>query len=61
CSNESKLIDSIYADIDCSPPPPPDYFLTRTILAPRNSDVEALNDAVLDRMQGAEHIFLSAD
>jgi hypothetical protein len=56
-----SLIDAVYGGIESNPPPPPNYFLTRTILAPRNADVVTLNDAILDRMQGPEYTILSAD
>jgi hypothetical protein len=34
----NSLIESIYPAIDSTPPPPPEYFLNRMILAPRNID-----------------------
>jgi ATP-dependent DNA helicase PIF1 len=61
CKSETNLIDAIYSGIQSSPPPPPNFFLSRTILAPKNADVEMLNNAVLDRMQATEYTFLSAD
>jgi hypothetical protein len=42
-ADEDSLIQSIYPGVDCEPPLPPDYFLNRMILAPRNSDVHMLN------------------
>jgi hypothetical protein len=50
CSRDTEsLMNSVYPDIDSSPPPPPDY-LNRIILAPRNSDVNDINENLLDRM-----------
>ncbi|KAF8054764.1 hypothetical protein FPV67DRAFT_1396926, partial [Lyophyllum atratum] len=57
----SSLIDFIYPAIDSVNPPPPEYFLDRMILAPRNSDVSDINDIVLDRMAGQRQTFYSAD
>jgi hypothetical protein len=61
----SKDIDSlmnfIYPDLHSCPPPPPEYFLNRMILAPRNSDVNDVNDALLDRMCGDVRTYYSAD
>jgi PIF1-like helicase/Helicase len=59
--SEADLIDAVYGGVESCPPPPPKFFLSRTILAPRNADVQALNDAILDRMQSPEYTFLSAD
>ena len=57
-----NLIDTIYPAIAIDRPiPPPDYFLQRTILAARNSDVDDINRKVLDRMPGEQQIFVSAD
>jgi hypothetical protein len=55
------LIDSIYPDIDSTPPPPPDYFLNRMILAPRNADVGDVNQQILERMSGDIRQYVSAD
>ena len=56
----SSLIEQIYPNIDHIIPPPP-YFLDRIILAPRNSDVDDMNCAILDRFPGQEFTFYSAD
>ena len=56
-----SLIDSIYPDVNSNPPPPPDYFLNRMILAPQNSDVGELNQQILDRMSGDVQQYISAD
>lgn len=55
------LANFVYAGIDSSTPPSPDYFLNRMILAPRNSDVTGANQYILSKMAGEEHIFHSAD
>lgn len=60
-SSYEDLVDFIYEDIDTSPPPPPDYFLNRMILAPRNIDVADTNQKILDRMHGEEAVFYSVD
>jgi hypothetical protein len=58
--NSEALIAHIYPNID-NVVPPPQYFLDRIILAPRNSDVDELNAAILNRFPGSESIFHSAD
>ncbi|KAJ7067747.1 hypothetical protein B0H15DRAFT_794076 [Mycena belliarum] len=55
-----SLIEFIYPGID-GPTSLPNYFLERTILAARNTDVSGLNDTVLDRMTGEARTFISAD
>lgn len=56
-----SLIESIYPAVDSAPPPPPEYFLNRMILAPRNIDVAEINQEILDRMQGPSRQYISAD
>jgi hypothetical protein len=57
-----SLIDAIYTDVTTDhAPPPPEYFLNRTILSARNTDVDEVNEHVLDRMPGESTVFLSAD
>ncbi|KAJ6490982.1 hypothetical protein C8R45DRAFT_826093, partial [Mycena sanguinolenta] len=51
----------IYSDVGSTPPPPPDYFLNRMILAPRNSDVNDMNSEILGRMAGDARTYFSAD
>ena len=51
----------VYPNLNSTPPPPPEYFLNRMILAPRNSDVDAVNETLLDNMTGDVKIFYSAD
>jgi hypothetical protein len=60
CRESNALIDAVFPGVS-GPTPPPNYFLERTILAARNGDVDGLNDAVLDRMQGESRMFVSAD
>ena len=54
------LIRMIYPNID-QVLPPPSYFLDRIILAPRNSDVDNLNSAILNKFPGHESTFYSAE
>ncbi|KAJ7706679.1 hypothetical protein B0H17DRAFT_855420, partial [Mycena rosella] len=42
-------------------PPPPDYFLNRMILAPRNCDVNEMNTEILCKMSGETRTYYSAD
>ena len=60
-SDINTFIDGIYHGIQSSPPPPPDYFLNRMILSPRNCDVSDLNTQILNMMPGDAESFLSAD
>ncbi|KAJ2913726.1 hypothetical protein MD484_g6699, partial [Candolleomyces efflorescens] len=59
--NSESLINFTYPDIDSPVPPPPNYFLDRMILAPRNADVSDINEAILNRMVGHRHTYISAD
>jgi hypothetical protein len=59
--NLDSLIASIYPGIDSIPPPPPDYFLNRMILAPRNADVGDINQKILECMSGEMCQYISAD
>jgi len=59
--DEDTLIQSIYPGINSLPPPPPEYFLNRMILAPRNLDVRDLNKKVLGCMSGEVRQYISAD
>lgn len=63
CESENVLINSIYngIDTDTTVPPPPEYFLHRTILAAKNDDIDSVNSCILDRFSGEEWIYLSAD
>ena len=59
--NITTFVDKIYPNIRSSTPPPPNYFLNRMILSPRNSDVADLNARVLGMMPGEAESFLSVD
>ncbi|KAJ6488787.1 hypothetical protein C8R45DRAFT_826672, partial [Mycena sanguinolenta] len=61
CDSPHALIDFIYPGISRTPPPPPDYFLNRMILAPRNADVSEINGTVLSAMSGEARTYFSAD
>ncbi|KAJ7042293.1 hypothetical protein C8F04DRAFT_946090, partial [Mycena alexandri] len=61
CDSPQALTDFIYPGISSIPPPPPDYFLHRMILAPRNADVSEINDTVLAAMSGDSRTYYSAD
>jgi hypothetical protein len=62
CSNNiESLMNFIYPNINSAPPPPPEYFLNRMILAPRNSDVNTVNETLLDKMNGDAKTYYSAD
>jgi hypothetical protein len=39
-----SLMDFVYPNLHSTVPPPPEYFLNRMILAPRNSDVNDVNE-----------------
>jgi hypothetical protein len=58
--DSDTLINHIYPNID-KVLPPPQYFLDRIILAPRNTDVDDLNAAILNRLPGPETVLYSAD
>lgn len=57
----NAFIDRTYPGIRSLPLPPPDYFLDRMILSPRNSDVTDLNTRILDMMPGEAESLLSVD
>ena len=57
----NTFIAKIYPTIGSIPPPPAEYFLSRLILAPRNSDVDDLNSQLLGMMSGEDQVFYSAD
>ena len=50
------FVSEIYPEIR-STPPPPEYFLDRIILAPRNNDVDGTNNKLLGMMSGGEQVF----
>ena len=55
------LIESIYPGVDADVPPPPDFFLNRMILSPRNAEVSGINEQILSLMAGESRQFFSAD
>ena len=55
------FLAKIYPALGSSPPPAPEYFLDRIILAPRNNDVDSMNNNLLSLMSGEEQVFYSAD
>src|SRR6202023_191045 len=57
----STLIDNIYPGIDQHPLPDSQYFSSRAILSSRNSDVDEINQDILNRFPGEESTFHSAD
>jgi ATP-dependent DNA helicase PIF1 len=60
--NLDTLIESIYGDISQTGlPPPPEYFLNRSILTAQNEDVDELNHIIIDKHPGSEEIFYSTD
>lgn len=61
CESSASLIDFIYLGIDSNPPPPPEHFLNRMILAPRNADVSEINSTVLQSVSGVSRTYFSAD
>jgi ATP-dependent exoDNAse (exonuclease V) alpha subunit len=61
-SSLDSLIKDIYPGISTLPTaPPPEFFLERAILAPRNVDVDLTNHEILGQMHGEEQIYMSAD
>ena len=61
CDDVESLMNFIYPNLDSASPPPPEYFLNQMILAPRNSDVNSVNETLLDRMNGDVKTYYSAD
>jgi len=55
-----SLIHTIYSGIT-TPNLLPKYFSERTILSSKNSDVDTLNQMVLDMLPGEKQVFQSAD
>jgi hypothetical protein len=60
-ADEEDLTEFIYPGIASDPPPPPEYFLDRMILAPRNVDVFAMNERMIESLTGEERVYYSAD
>ncbi|KAK6974155.1 PIF1-like helicase-domain-containing protein [Favolaschia claudopus] len=61
CNTAVHMVSFTYPNVDSNPPPPPDYFLNRMILAPRNADVNDVNSEILEKMAGESRIYFSAD
>ena len=57
----SAFIEETYPGIGSNPPPLPEYFLNRMILAPRNNDVDNMNNKLLSMMSGEEQVFFSTN
>ena len=57
----SSLIKYIYPGIDQLPLPDSQYFSNHAILSSRNSDVDEINQDILNHFPGEESIFHSAD
>jgi hypothetical protein len=57
----SDLVQTIYPGIEQGLSLPDDYFLNRGILCPRNSDVDEINQAMIELFPGVEQIYHSAD
>jgi hypothetical protein len=51
----------MYHGVSTLPPPPPHYFLNRSILAARNVDVTETNNVVLNRTSSDRETYVSAD
>ena len=56
-----SLIDSIYPAIEVPGTANDQYLLERTILCPRNEEVNLINSDILDRFPGEPKTYLSAD
>lgn len=62
CYDEHTLIETVYNSLSTvGSLPAPEYFRDRAILAPRNDDVRALNETILNLLPGEERSFQSAD
>jgi ATP-dependent exoDNAse (exonuclease V) alpha subunit len=55
------LINHIYPGIDQHPLPGSQYFSSRAILSSRNTDVDEINQDILNNFPGEELVFHSAD
>ena len=57
-----SLMSTIYHGINESDnPPPPEYFLNRTILSAHNEDIDDINMRLLKMLPGGEYVYHSAD
>jgi ATP-dependent exoDNAse (exonuclease V) alpha subunit len=62
CSSQNQLIEAVYDNLSPDlPVPTPEYFRDRAILSPRNDDVRALNQNILELLPGDVRSFQSAD
>ena len=64
CGNTiESLINALYSDISVMNPTTNNdqFFLERSILSPRNDDVDSVNQSVLDKFPGAEVMAYSSD
>ncbi|KAI3916312.1 hypothetical protein MKW98_004753 [Papaver atlanticum] len=61
CANLSELISKIYPGIEGHNIPTAKYLTERTILSPRNEDVAAINDVILNMYQGSYRSYMAAD
>ena len=59
--NIKCLMTFVYSNFDFCPSPSPDYFLQQMIIAARNSDVNDMNETLLEKMPGTTEIRHSAD
>src|ERR1700679_2894870 len=57
----NSLIEAIYPGITQLPLPSDEYFANRTILTSQNTDVDEINEQMLDEFPGEEKDFMSAD
>lgn len=58
--NVQDLIDFVHADI-ATQHATPDYLVNRAILAPRNEDVDLINEAVMNAFPGEAKTYLSSN
>ncbi|KAG3095780.1 hypothetical protein PI125_g16174 [Phytophthora idaei] len=59
-SRLSRLIETVYADFN-EGHQPDNYFAERVILTPKNADVLAINDMILDKLPGDAQEYRSVD
>ncbi|KAG2122910.1 hypothetical protein DEU56DRAFT_745671, partial [Suillus clintonianus] len=65
CNDNSirSLINALYSDLlpPDHPPLADSYFLDRTILSAKNTDVDEINTTILDLFPGEKMVFTSSD
>jgi ATP-dependent DNA helicase PIF1 len=59
-TNLDEFIDEVYPNIS-NTTIDADYALERTILTPKNEDVDIINNKVLDKIKGEKYVYYSAD